>query len=116
MKNPSRGEIWTVNLNPIRGREQAGYRPALIISVDIFNHGPADLVIALPITSKDKGIPLHVPIDTPETGLSKKSFIKCEDIRSISKERLLKYVGSLDHKTLSAVEDKLKILLQLSVV
>jgi hypothetical protein len=38
---PCRGEIWRVNLNPSRGHEQAGIRPALIVSVDMFNHGPA---------------------------------------------------------------------------
>jgi mRNA interferase MazF len=41
---PNRGEVWLVDLNPIRGREQAGRRPALVVSVDEFNNGPADLV------------------------------------------------------------------------
>ena len=60
MTEPSRGDIWLVNLNPTQGREQAGIRPGLVISVDQFNHGPADLVILLPLTSKGRGIPIHV--------------------------------------------------------
>ena len=40
-----RGEIWQVNLNPTRGHEQAGIRPALVLSVDVFHNGPAELVI-----------------------------------------------------------------------
>ena len=49
---PSRGEIWMVDLNPTRGHEQAGVRPALVVSVDTFNHGPAGLAVVLPVTSR----------------------------------------------------------------
>jgi mRNA interferase MazF len=52
MSQASRGEIWLVGLDPTKGRDQSGMRPALIISVDIFNHGPAELVVVIPITSK----------------------------------------------------------------
>ena len=111
---PSRGEIWTVNLNPVRGHEQAGFRPGLVISVDTFNYGPAGLVVIIPITTKEKGIPFHVAINPPEAGVSKKSFIKCEDIRSVSTERLSKCLGKVSLETLRAIEDRLKILLDLS--
>jgi mRNA interferase MazF len=111
MINPSRGEIWTVNLNPAKGHEQAGFRPALVISVDLFNHGPADLVVVAPMTSKDKGIPFHVKIEPSESGLSKTGFIKCEDLRSVSKQRLSNLIGKASPKILDLVEDKLKILL-----
>jgi len=46
---PSRGEVWLVDLNPARGHEQAGIRPGLVVSVDPFNHGPAGLVVLLPV-------------------------------------------------------------------
>lgn len=85
MIEPSRGEIWTVNLDPTKGREQAGNRPALVVSVDQFNHGAAELVIVCPITSKDKNIPTHIRINPPEANLTLVSFVKCEDVRSISK-------------------------------
>ena len=62
-----------VRLDPAKGREQAGQRPALVLSVDLFNHGPADLVVVLPITSKAKGIPFHVSIKPPNGGLKLKS-------------------------------------------
>jgi mRNA interferase MazF len=110
---PSRGEIWTVNLNPVRGHEQAGYRPGLVISVDTFNHGPAGLVVIIPITTKERGIPFHVAINPPEAGVSKKSFIKCEDIRSVSTHRLFKCLGKVSTATLKAVEARLKVLLDL---
>ncbi|MCI0391760.1 MAG: type II toxin-antitoxin system PemK/MazF family toxin [Acidobacteria bacterium] len=110
---PSRGEVWFVNLDPTKGREQAGRRPALVLSVDPFNHGPADLIVVLPITSKAKGIPFHVKVKPPEGGLKQESFIKCEDVRSISKERLLQRLGTVTMKTMDQVEDRVRILLGL---
>jgi mRNA interferase MazF len=62
---PGRGEIWSINIDPIAAREQAGTRPVLVLSVDEFNHDPADLMVVLPITSKDKKQPIHVPVKPP---------------------------------------------------
>ena len=90
---PSRGEVWIVDLDPTKGHEQAGRRPCLVISVDIFNQGPADLVVVLPIRTKAKGIPFHVLVNPPEAGLTMQSFIKCEDVRSVALQRLLIYGG-----------------------
>jgi mRNA interferase MazF len=111
--DPLRGEIWTVNLNPTRGREQLGTRPALVVSTDQFNQGPAGLVVVLPITGTARGIPLHVRIDPPEGGVKKLSFVKCEDVRSISKERLGRRWGRVSPNTLADIEDRIRILLEL---
>src|SRR5262249_10641243 len=115
MKSPQpfRGEIWFLNLDPTHGREQAGSRPALVISVDPFNHGPADLVVVLPVTSRAKGIPFHVMIEPPEGGVRQPSFVKCEDIRSVSRSRLQERWGMVASSTLAAVEDRLRILMGL---
>ena len=83
------------------------------MSVDQFNHGPAGLVIVLRITSRARGIPSHVPIDPPEGGVRQRSFIKCEDVRSISTDRLSRRWGAVSAATLAAVEDRLRILLAL---
>jgi len=111
---PSRGEIWLANLNPSRGREQAGFRPCLVISVDQFNHGPAELVIILPITSRKKSIPLHVEIDCKETGLNTTSYIKSEDIRSVSRDRLEKRIGRVTEEVMREVLDRIEILLDIT--
>jgi len=113
MSEPSRGEIWLVDLNLVRGHEQADRRPSLVISVDGFNHGPAGLVVVVPITTKAKGIPFHVEVDPPEGGVDRLSFIKCEDVRSIAKERLVECFGRVGDTTLAEVEDRLRILLGL---
>lgn len=109
----SRGEVWLVHLDPIRGHEQAGQRPALIISTDVFNHGPAGLVVLVPMTTRERRIPLHIPLDPPEGGVSARSFIKCEDVRSVSSERLIKCWGSVSDRTLALVADGVRILLEL---
>jgi mRNA interferase MazF len=85
----------------------------VIVSVDKFNHGPADLVIAIPISKAAKRIPTHVEIDPPEGGVTAPSFIKCEAIRSISKVRLVKPMGKVSDRTMEAVEDRIKIPLDL---
>lgn len=100
-----RGQIWLVDLNPTRGHEQAGKRPCLVISVDLFNQGASGLAIVLPITSKDKGIPFHVEVNPPEGGLTQRSFIKCEDMRSLSMERLSDLWGVVSPATIMMVEE-----------
>ncbi|HLE63706.1 MAG TPA: type II toxin-antitoxin system PemK/MazF family toxin [Pyrinomonadaceae bacterium] len=113
MNQASRGEIWLVGLDPTKGREQAGMRPALVVSVDLFNHGAAELLVVIPITSKAKGIPLHVEIKPPEGGLTMTSFVKCEDVRSISTGRLVTRLGKVSTQTIDMVEDRLRVLLGL---
>lgn len=108
-----RGEVWLVNLDPTLGREQAGIRPALIISENIFNQGYAELIIVIPITSQDKGIRSHVKIAQGEGGLNLESFAKCEDVRSISKQRLIKKLGSVSKQKTENIEEKLRFLLGL---
>lgn len=111
---PSRGEIWTANLNPTRGHEQAGKRPVLIVSTNTFNHGPADLLFVLPLTGTNRNIPFHVPVNPPEGGLTTRSYILCDAIRSIAKERLgSKPWGVVSTKTMAKVEYRLQVLLEL---
>lgn len=113
MNQPLRGEVWTASFDPTIGREQAGTRPALVVSDDLFNQSHAELVMVLPITSKGKGIRSHVQVEPPEGGLSVTSFIKCEDLRSISINRLRQRLGTVTDQTLDEVEMRLRILLAL---
>ncbi|MCL6613776.1 MAG: type II toxin-antitoxin system PemK/MazF family toxin [Firmicutes bacterium] len=107
----NRGEVWLVDLNPVIGHEQAGTRPALVVSDDMFNHSLAEMVIIVPITSKYKGIPTHVEVDGDF--LNQKSYIKTEDIRSISTKRLVKKLGDVDEKIMTLVSERIKLLLGL---
>ena len=110
---PSRGEVWEVDLRGSRGHEHRGRRPALVISTDRFNHGPAGLVLVLPLTSRAKSIPLHVEVAPPEGGVRVRSFVKPEDVRSVSTERLVKRRGRVSAETMALVESRLRVLLEL---
>jgi len=110
---PKRGEVWWVVLDPTRGREQAGRRPALVLSADLLNASAAGIVSALPITSRDRGIRSHVAIEPPEGGLAVPSWILCEQVRTISRERLLGRIGVVTMRTLAAAADRVRVLLDL---
>lgn len=113
MAQPQRGEVWMLELDPTRGREQSGHRPALVVSTNLFNDSRAGLVIVLPITSARKAVRSHVEITPPEGGVKTPSFIKCEDVRSVTKERFGNRWGEVSPETMQAVEERLKFLLDL---
>ena len=113
MAYPQRGEIWLADLRPTRGREQTGRRPVLVLSVDFFNAGPADLIVVLPLTSTQRDIPLHVKVSKGDGGTKNDCVILCEAIRSVSKERLISRWGMLSQEVMAEVEDRLRILLDL---
>jgi mRNA interferase MazF len=117
MADPSRGEIWLADFGAGRGHEQAGPRPALVVSDDTFNANPAGLVMVIPLTSKiakSKNIPTHIPVTPSEGGLKTPSVILCDQLRTISKDRLGNAPwGTLAAATMTAVEDVIRILLRL---
>ncbi len=113
MITPHRADVWLVDLNPTRGHEQAGQRPALVVSEDIFNEGPAELCIVIPITSKLRPIPSQVRIPRAEAGLDKDSAALCEAVRSISKSRFVRKLGTIRQERMRIVEDSLRILMGL---
>ena len=97
-----RGEIWWADLNPVRGHEQAGVRPVLVISHDIFNHR-SGTIIALAITSQPQsaGFPLTMEIVT--TALPKRSWVKISQVRTLSVERLSTRLGVITPEELDDV-------------
>lgn len=111
--NPSRSEIWEVKLGEGKGHEQSGRRPGLVVSVDKFNHGPAGLAVLLPLTSVDKQIPWHVKLVPPGGGVKEESFVKTEDIRSVSEKRLTSKWGEVSESTMAKIEERLRILLDI---
>ncbi len=110
---PLQSEVWDVDLNPTVGREQAGTRPALIVSDDSLNRSARDLVIVAPITGTIRGFPTHVPVHPPEGGLMKPSVILVENVRSVSKARLIRRRGVVSAGTMGQVKHILRIVLDL---
>lgn len=97
-----RGEIRWADLNPVRGHEQAGLRPVLILSHDIFNE-KSGTVIAVAITSQPQtaGFPLTLELKSPT--LPKKSWLKISQIRTLSVERIGKVIGKASLEELNQV-------------
>lgn len=97
-----RGDIFWIDLNPTIGKEQAGHRPVLIISEDVFNQR-SGTVIGLAITSQQPraGYPLTHLLTTPQ--LPKKSWVKISQIRTLSIKRVGKRVGHVDPEELDLI-------------
>ncbi len=97
---PEQGDIVFLDFNPIKGHEQSGFRPAVVISNNIFNQH-TKMVIVCPITSNDKDFPTHYKLeDTKEVYGS----VLCEHIRSIDYEiRKIKFVEKLSDNDLISV-------------
>jgi len=111
-----RGEIYWLDWNPPRGSEQAGRRPALVVQNDPFNTNPRypnTVVVAL--TTKGRDIPTHIIIEpSANNGLRERSYAKCEQLMTVSKDRLEELIGELDNAVMARVESALKRVLALS--
>lgn len=97
-----RGEIYWADLNPVRGSEQGGLRPVLILSHDVFN-ARSGTVIAVAITSQTQraGFPLTLELAT--SALPKQSWVKISQIRTLSVDRLSKKLAELSPEELSRI-------------
>jgi mRNA interferase MazF len=101
-----RGEIRWADLNPVRGREQSGLRPILVLSQDVFNDR-SGTVIAVALTSQPQraGFPLTLELQTKR--LSKKSWVKISQIRTLAVERIGKVIGRASPEEIAQVVEGL---------
>jgi mRNA interferase MazF len=111
--NPRRGELWLVDFGDPIGREQAGRRPALVVSADLLNDSRTGVVIVVPITTACRGLPSHVEIDSDGSELDEVSYAKCEDVKSISEQRLISRLGVVDDEVTFQIARTLRFLLDL---
>src|SRR5712691_8215316 len=113
--SPRRGEIWDVNWSPGRGAEQKGVRPALIIQNDRGNASLSyPLTIVASMSRTERELPLHVRIaPSEENGLTDFTDVKCEQLMTIEKSRLLRRRGYITSEEMSRVEQALKLSLNL---
>ena len=113
--SPRRGEIWDVNWSPGRGAEQQGTRPALIIQNDRGNSSPTyPLTIVASMSRTERELPLHVRIaPTEENGLTDYTDVKCEQIMTVEKSRLMRRRGSITSEEMARVDTALKLSLNL---
>jgi mRNA interferase MazF len=104
------GEVWFADLEPTQGREQAGLRPVLVLSVDQLGAGPSELAIVVPLTRTERPSPLYVAVDPPEGGLRERSFAMPEMVRSLWRGRLVERWGRVTASTLREVGGRVRLL------
>lgn len=108
MKQIKRGEIYYANLCPIVGSEQGGVRPVVILQNDKGNKHSNTTIVAAITSELDKpNLPTHVIFKTDR--MKKKSMVLLEQIRTIDKSRLGRFVGTMDHRTMKQVDKAILI-------
>ena len=113
MKEIKRNEIYYADLNPVKGSEQGGIRPVLVIQNDTgTKHSPTTIVAA--ITSKEEKAKLPTHVEVGSCGVERKSLALLEQIRTIDKSRLIKYVGELNGATVKDINEAISISLGLN--
>ena len=111
-KHAKCGDIWWVNLEPVKGHEQGGRRPCLIVSVDEFNRIPHGLVWAVPITSNVRFKHAFTVAAKPgDGGLKVESMILSHQLRTISTDRLARRAGTLPDELFTEVKKRLALVL-----
>ena len=108
-----RGDIWTVNLEPVVGSEQGKVRPALIIQNDIGNQYSPVLIVAAVTSGEAARYDVQVEVKAPEGGLDHNSLVLLNQIRTIDKRRLGRFWGRLSAQTMQHVDEAIKISLGL---
>ena len=101
-----RGDVLWAELGPVRGREQAGRRPILVISHDVFNER-SGTVIAMAVTSQPPTAGFPLTLELPAADLPKRSWVKISQIRTLSVERLGKRIGRASPEALQRIVDGL---------
>ena len=108
--SPKRGDIVRVRLDPVEGSEQAGERPALVVSPDVINqHCPVIRIASLTSKQIARVYPHEVLIEPPEGGVTCRSKVLLMHLRSIDKRRLVGRYGSISAETMQRVEQALQV-------
>ena len=97
-----RGDIFWADLNPVRGHEQAGVRPVVVLSHEVFNERSVT-VIAMAITSRAQRATFPLSFEIDSAKLPKRSWVKISQIRTLSTKRLGRKIGRLSPEELSAL-------------
>jgi mRNA interferase MazF len=110
------GEIYWVNLDPTVGHEQSKARPCIILQTNILNRYSQTTIVA-PITSKypDKEYPNIVFLELHNTGLTKQSVLKVDQVRCVDKSRIKEYLGKVSDTTLNKIKQSIRSVFDLDI-
>lgn len=108
-----RGEIYDVDLGQPVGREPAKHRPGVVVSTDLVNNGPSQLVVVAPVGTASYGLRSHVELEPGDSGLDHTSYARCDQIRSISTDRLTTRRGMADVDEIHSIDEAMRFILDL---
>lgn len=106
-----RGEVWLIDFGEPVGSEQAGRRPGVVVSADRLNESSAGVIIVVPCTTTRRDLPSQIEIEPGASGLDETSYAKCEDVKSLSEQRLVARLGAAGDEVLFAIARTLQFLL-----
>jgi mRNA interferase MazF len=102
------GHIWSVALDPTVANEQRGTRPCLVISGNRFNALPIRQAIIVPLTTRERGFPHHIPV-ADDGGLNRPSWAMCEALRAVSTQRFGRQISIATNDTLHKITEQLTL-------
>lgn len=103
-------QVWWVDFDPQRGREQAGQRPAVVVGSSFACELPNDLALVVPCTTRDRGLPFQPEL----ASLGKPSFAMCDQLKSVSRQRLVRqHPGRLSDSEVAAIRFALRRMIEL---
>ena len=112
---PDRDDVWVVDLDPTRGHEQAKTRPCIVVSDDRFDRSASGLVVVVPLTSANRGIPWHVRVVPGDGGVRQESWAMVDQVRTVSRDRLAGDPwGRVSVAVVTAIDERLRLLLGLA--
>ncbi|MGX8797394.1 type II toxin-antitoxin system PemK/MazF family toxin [Fusibacter sp. JL298sf-3] len=112
--NIKRGDVYFADLSPVKGSEQGGQRPVLIVQNNIGNkYSPTVIIAAITAKIAKAKLPTHVEVEASKVGLIKDSVILLEQVRTIDKTRLIQKLGQLDDDVMTLVDQALIVSLGL---
>jgi mRNA interferase MazF len=100
------GDLVLADLNPVAGHEQGGRRPVLVLSGPSYNELRNEQLIVAAITSRQRGLPFHVPVGT-DCGLRTPSWVQSESVRAISAQRVIRQLGLARPETVADVRNRI---------
>jgi mRNA interferase MazF len=103
-----RGDIWWVEFDPVRGSEQGGTRPALVLQNDRGNRSSSVTIVAAITSRHRRAYPFQVEITPDESGLDRPSLVLLNQLRTVDKPRLLRWAGRLSPTRMLDVERAIK--------
>lgn len=105
--------MYDVDLGRPVGHEPAFSRPAVVVSTDVVNNSPGQLVVVVPVSTRGYGLRSHVEVDGAMTGLGQPSFARCDQLRVVSTDRLAARRGLVPVDQMQSIDQALRFILDL---